>query len=163
LIGFRAAVLTVSDGVAAGTRVDTAGPAVAAILERAGYIVVRRDVCSDDQQLLKQRIAALCDEAQLVLTAGGTGVAERDVTPEATLAISQRVVPGLAELMRSKGGQTTAMAYLSRAVGVTYRKSLIVNLPGSEKGATESLRAVLPLLHHVLELLSGKTEHSPTT
>jgi molybdenum cofactor synthesis domain-containing protein len=116
-------------------------------------------VTPDEQQQIVEALRQLCAEADLVATTGGTGVAARDVTPDATLALSPRVVPGLAERMRAEGAKSTLMAYLSRATAVSYQRSLVINLPGSPKGATESLRAVLPLLGHAIDLLRGKTEH----
>lgn len=154
-----AAVLTISDSVKQGTRQDTAGPALAKLLEGNGYTVIMRDSVSDEQQSIQAALLQLCDAAQLVVTTGGTGISARDVTPEATTAICDRVLDGFAELMRSEGRKQTPLAPLSRAVCGTRGRSLILNTPGNPEGATHSLRAVLDLIPHALDLLAGKTQH----
>ena len=153
----RAAVLTVSDKGAIGSRVDTAGPAVADLVEGAGGEVILRAVVPDEREVIAAQLRAWVEmgEVDIVLTTGGTGLAPRDVTPEATLDVAERLVPGLAELMRETGRASTPMASLSRAVAVTRGRCLIVNLPGSERGARESLDAILGLLPHAIELLRG--------
>jgi molybdenum cofactor synthesis domain-containing protein len=155
----RAAVLTVSDGVSAGTRVDTAGPAIVKLLREASFVISAEGVTPDDPKAIASRLRQFAQAADLIVTVGGTGVAARDVTPEATLSLSHRIVPGFSELMRAEGSKQTLLAYLSRGVAVTFGSCLILNLPGSLRGATESLRAVLPLLSHAIDLLRGKTEH----
>lgn len=153
----RAAVLTVSDKGSRGQRVDTAGPAVAAILTGVGIEVAATAVVADERNAISDRLRAWSDEARidLILTTGGTGLAPRDVTPEATLDVADRLVPGIPEVMREVGRRSTHLAALSRSVAVTRGRTLIVNLPGSEKGARESLEAVLELLPHAAELLQG--------
>jgi molybdopterin adenylyltransferase len=155
----RAAVLTVSDGVAEGVREDASGRAVADALEAAGYEVARRAVVPDDRPRIEAALRELAGAAALVVTTGGTGFGPRDVTPEATRAILDREAPGLAESMRSAGRATTPMADLSRGVAGTVGSALALNLPGSPRGAVESLAAVLPVLSHALELLAGGTPH----
>lgn len=155
-----ATVVTVSDGVTAGTREDTAGPAVAALLAAAGFAVARALVADDRPAIaaLLRRLADDEDRALVVLT-GGTGLGPRDVTPEATLDVVDRLVPGLAEAMRAAGRAVTPRADLSRGVCGVRRWTLIVDLPGSPRGATESLEAILDLLPHAVALLSGDTAH----
>jgi molybdenum cofactor synthesis domain-containing protein len=153
----RARVITVSDGVATGNREDTSGAAVAEMLIEAGFAVTAREVVADDVDEIRRALGA--DVADLVVTTGGTGLAARDVTPEATRSWIDYEVPGLAEEMRRVGREATPMALLSRAVAGVHGRTLVVNLPGSEKGARESLAAVLPVLDHALDLLGGKTEH----
>ena len=156
-MSIRVAVLTVSDKGARGERVDTAGPAVAEVVGRIGATVVETAVLPDEAASLSLQMRRWCDsgDVDLILTTGGTGLSQRDVTPEATLEVAERLVPGLAELMRARGLESTPMAALSRAVVVTRGSTLIVNLPGSERGARESLEAVLDLLPHAVELLQG--------
>jgi molybdenum cofactor synthesis domain-containing protein len=156
----RAAVVTVSDGVRSGTRRDDSGNAVAARLEEAGFEVVQRAVVPDDRGEIEQALRDLAHIAELVVTTGGTGFGPRDVTPEATRAVIDREAPGLAELMRVAGTRTTPMAALSRGVTGTLGHALVVNLPGSPRGATESVEALLPVLPHALETLAGRTEHA---
>lgn len=157
---FTAAVLTISDSSAEGRREDLSGPAVAAALEQAGFRVVTRGLAADHQPEIEVRIIELCHQAHLVVTTGGTGIAERDVTPEATRAVAERIVDGIGERMRSQGAKKTPFAVLSRGVCGVRGRSLILNLPGSPAAATESLAAVMEILPHALELLAGKTSHS---
>src|SRR5256884_6446103 len=155
-----AAVLTVSDSSASGERSDLSGPAVGEALRLAGFEVVAKEIISDDQVPIQQAIARLTEKARLVVTTGGTGIAKRDVTPEATKAVCDRLLQGVAERMRAEGAKKTPFAALSRAVCGIHGKSLILNLPGSPRGAVESLEAVIDMLPHALQLLSGNTEHS---
>ncbi len=155
----RARVITCSDAASRGERVDTSGPAVREILA-ANYDVDAVVIVPDDVDAIAEAIeAATGDGVRLVITTGGTGIAARDVTPEATLRVCEKVIPGFGELMRSVSLQKTAMAPLSRAMAAIRGTALIVNLPGSESGARENLQAILHLIPHALQLLEGKTEH----
>ena len=160
--GLAAAVVTVSDGVSEGVRDDESGRALVALLTEHGFDVARHEVVPDDRPAIERLLAELADtdRVALVATTGGTGFGPRDVTPEATKAVIDREAPGLAEEMRAAGRQTTPLASLSRAVAGSRGSTLILNLPGSPKGALESLTAVLPLIGHALELLAGHTVHS---
>ena len=153
----RAAVLTVSDKGARGERVDTAGPAVQAVLAGIGAEFVQTAVVADEREAIAAQLREWADGGgiDLIVTTGGTGLAPRDVTPEATLDIADRQAPGIAEVMRETGRRSTPLAALSRSVAVTRGRTLILNLPGSERGARESLEAVLHLLPHAVELLRG--------
>lgn len=155
---FTAAVLTVSDRSAQGLRKDESGPEVARLLEEAGYQVVWTGVVPDEQKEIQAVLCRLADEEKvaLVVTTGGTGFAPRDVTPEATLAVCERLTPGIPEAMRYASLQVTPRAMLSRAQAGIRGGTLIVNLPGSPKAARENLQAVLPALAHGLEMLSGR-------
>jgi len=159
----RVAVVTVSDSASAGTREDLSGPAVAARCEALGWTVQRREVVSDDQTRIARLLVELAasGECDLVLTTGGTGIAPRDVTPEATRAVVEKEIPGLAELMRADGLKHTRRAVLSRGIAGSRGSTLIVNLPGSPKGAVQSLDAISDLVVHVADLLHGFTEHAP--
>lgn len=154
-MGYRAAVLTVSDRSARGERADGTGPEAARLLEEAGYEVVAREVVADDQSAIEAALRRLAAAAQLVVTAGGTGFSPRDVTPEATLAVCQRLVPGIPEAMRYASMRITPRAMLSRAQAGILDRTLILNLPGSPKAARENLEAVLPALAHGLAVLTG--------
>ena len=154
-----AAVLTISDSCARGERADLSGPAVAAFLQKQNFRVIATEIVPDEQSAIESALVKLSAKVQLIVTTGGTGIAVRDVTPEATRAVCGRLVEGIAELMRSEGAKKTRFAALSRAVCGTRGQSLILNLPGSPKGAVESLEAVIALLPHALQLLSGNTEH----
>ena len=155
----RAAVLTVSDRCAAGTQQDQSGPAVVRTLVEAGLAVAHTATLPDEVGEIAHALRHLAGHADLVVTTGGTGLAPRDVTPEATRMVCDRMVEGLAEHMRAKGLEQTPMAPLSRAVCGCVGTTLIVNLPGSPAGAESSLRAILPLLPHALDLLAGNTSH----
>jgi molybdenum cofactor synthesis domain-containing protein len=158
----NAAVLTISDSVTAGTRSDRSGPVVRERLEQLGWKVSVMEVIPDEVAEISRRLATLADGGQVaaIFTTGGTGLAPRDVTPEATRAVVDREIPGFGELMRAQGRKSTPMASLSRSLAGTRGRVLIVNLPGSVKGAIESLDAIVELVPHVLELLRGQTEHA---
>lgn len=154
-----AAVLTVSDSCSRGEKIDLSGPAVAEALERRSFRVIVRSVVPDESPAIQEKLIELCRSARLVVTTGGTGVAPRDVTPEATRAVSDRLVEGITEQMRSQGGRKTRFAALSRAVCGIRGTSLILTLPGSPAGAVDALASVIDLLPHALDLLEGKTAH----
>lgn len=159
----RCAVLTISDSAHAGVRHDASGPAVAARLAQAGHRIALQAVLPDDREQIaaKLREFASTGEYDAILTTGGTGLSARDVTPEAARSVFEREIPGFGELMRAAGMKTTRRAALSRSTAGTLARTVIVNLPGSPKGAVESLDAILDLVPHVVELLHGRTEHLP--
>lgn len=149
-----AAVLTVSDRASAGVYDDKTGPAVAEMLERHGFEVVRALVVADERDRIERALFdAVAEGIALVVTAGGTGFSPRDVTPEATLAVCERLAPGIPEAMRAASAEVTERACLSRAVAGIAGRTLIVNLPGSPKAAVENLRAVIAPIGHGLDLL----------
>jgi len=149
-----ALVLTLSDTAAAGGREDLSGPEASRILTEAGFEVRAVEILPDDRPAIEARLRAACDEKiPLVVTTGGTGLSPRDVTPEATLAVIDKPVPGIAELMRVEGFKSTPRAALSRAVAGVRQSTLIINLPGSVKGVRECLSAVRPVLAHAIETL----------
>jgi molybdenum cofactor synthesis domain-containing protein len=156
---FTAAVLTISDRSAAGERPDRSGPAVVAALEQAGLRIIAANVLPDDRAQIEASLIQLSETTNLIVTTGGTGIAARDVTPEATRAVADKIIEGMAERMRSEGAKKTPLAALSRGVCAIRGSALIVNVPGSPTAAVESMTAVLPLLPHALQLLSGNTDH----
>ena len=153
----RIAIITVSDSVSRGTREDLSGVALRKRCEALGWQVAASEILADDQNSIRDRLIKICDsgDADVILTTGGTGLGPRDVTPEATTAAATRIVPGLGERMREVGGRGFSRAYLSRAIAAVRASTLIVNLPGSPKGAVESLDAVSELLPHAVEVLRG--------
>jgi len=153
----RVAVLTISDSVTKGEREDLSGPAVVAACRGLGWEVTSALRVSDDAASIREQLRELADSGRVdvVLTTGGTGIGPRDNTPEATQAVADRVVPGISEEMRRKGSERTPTAVLSRGIVVVRGKTLVVNLPGSPKGATESLEAVAALLPHAVKVLHG--------
>ncbi len=154
---YQAIVVVASTKGARGEREDLVGPALAGPLTEAGYALVPTLIVTDDRTAIAEALVELVDRRSidLVLTSGGTGLSPSDVTPEATLDVAERQIPGLAEAMRAAGRAFTPHADLSRAVAVQRRRSLIINLPGSPKGALENLLVVLPALNHALDKIKG--------
>ena len=153
----RAAILTLSDKGSRGERVDASGPALSAWLAERGVTTVAAEVIADEYQQIIAKLTAWADSdtADLILTTGGTGVSPRDVTPEATMQVVTRLIPGMGELMRLRSLEKTQMAALSRAVAGIRAQSLIINLPGSPKGAVENLEAVWQVIGHAVEKIRG--------
>ncbi|MEO8538885.1 MAG: MogA/MoaB family molybdenum cofactor biosynthesis protein [bacterium] len=158
----RIGVLTASDKAAAGEREDESGATLVRLLQEAGHEVMRKDVVADNRALIAEHLRVWADDGlcDVILTTGGTGLTERDVTPEATKDIAQREVPGIAFALVANGLQHTPYAALTRGLAVTRAKTLIVNLPGSPKAVAQGMDVLLPLLSHVAELLSGPVEHT---
>ena len=154
-----AAVLTASDGVVAGTRTDESGDVLARMLTDAGFDVVDRVAVPDEADLIERALRDLVGSARLIVTTGGTGFGPRDVTPEATARLIERRADGLIHAMYAAGLEMTPMAAISRALAGSVDDTLVVNLPGSPKGASENLEAILGVVPHVLDLLEGDTEH----
>lgn len=154
----RAAIITASDSGYRGEREDLSGPAIREILEREGYEVISMDILPDDQVMLAGKLQEIADseKAELILTTGGTGFSERDVTPEATEEVIERKVPGIPEAIRAYSMTITKRAMLSRATAGIRGKTLIINLPGSPKAVRESLEYIIDALAHGLEILSGE-------
>ncbi len=159
----RVGILTVSDRGSRGERDDTSAAAIREMLASVKATIVRYDVVPDERQQIAATLIAWCDDGGVdcVLTTGGTGLASRDVTPEATIDVIDRAAPGIAEAMRAEGMRHTPRAMLSRGVAGVRGATLIINLPGSQKGVRESLAVLLPVLEHAADLLRGETEHPP--
>ena len=164
---WTATVLTISDSCARGERTDLSGPGVAAVLRRRNFSLVGTEIVPDEQAAIEKAIVRWAAESRLVVTTGGTGIAARDLTPEATRRVCERLLEGVAERMRFEGAKKTPFAALSRGVCGVRGQSLILNLPGSPRAAVESLESVIDLVPHALQLLHGGTEHgedlSPAT
>lgn len=160
---YRAAIVTISDSVAQGSRQDVSGPAVRGILEESGWTVNSTEILPDDFNLIRERLGALAENTDIdaVFTSGGTGLGPRDRTPEATTSVMERSLPGLAELMRREGLKKTPRAALSRAVAGVKGKAVLVNLPGSPEGAEDSVKAILPILSHAVDVVRGEIGHPP--
>lgn len=158
----KAAIVTVSDSAVAGLREDRSGPALQHRVQELGWTVATTGVVADDVTGISSMLARLADsgEIDVILTSGGTGIAPRDVTPEAIRAIADREIPGFGELMRSEGRRSTKFAPLSRGGAATRGATLIVSFPGSPRGAVDSFNTVAELIPHVVDLLHGRTEHN---
>jgi molybdenum cofactor synthesis domain-containing protein len=154
-----AAVLTISDSSFLNKREDVSGPTIVKLLEAAGFKVIHASVLPDEKDGIAARLIECSEIARLIVTVGGTGVAPRDVTPEATRAVVERLIEGIPEKMRLEGAKKTPLAALSRGICGVRGQTLLLNLPGSPTAAAESLQSVLDILPHALELLSGNTAH----
>jgi molybdenum cofactor synthesis domain-containing protein len=155
----KAAVVTISDSVARGRRTDRSGPATLEVLRQHGFDVTQQRAVVDDRDEIERTLIQLSEQVQLIVTTGGTGISERDVTPEATRAVCSKLIDGIPEKIRADGLGSTEFAILSRGVCGVRGGSLILNLPGSPAGAVDSLQSVVEILPHALELLAGNTEH----
>ena len=155
----KAAVVTISDSVARGRRTDRSGPATLEVLRQHGFDVTQQRAVVDDRDEIERTLIQLSEQVQLIVTTGGTGISERDVTPEATRAVCSKLIDGIPEKMRADGLGSTEFAILSRGVCGVRGGSLILNLPGSPAGAVDSLQSVVEILPHALELIAGNTEH----
>ncbi len=155
-MSLRFGILTLSDRSAKGERADASGPALADLIRAQGWSVAKQSILPDDESAICTALTAWTDseEVDVILTTGGTGFAPRDVTPEATRKVIKREAPGLAEAMRAESLKKTPHAMLSRAVAGIRGRTLIINLPGSPKGAVENLQTVLPVLSHAVQLLT---------
>ena len=158
LKGLKAVVLTISDSCSQGKREDQSGAMLCDFLRKHGAEILKQDIIGDDKSLIIKKLKFFCDrlKASLVLSIGGTGLSPRDVTPEATMAVIEKEIRGLEELMRGEGAQLTKRAALSRAVIGIRKKTLIVNLPGSPRGALESFSAIAELIPHALAMMRGE-------
>ncbi len=154
---FKAAVLTVSDKCSRGEREDESGKLIIEMIKSIGGEVVSYDIAADEMDLIKKKLLFYCDnlKVDLVFTTGGTGFGPRDVTPEATGEIAEKLIPGIPELIRAEGLKKTKNAALSRAISAIRKSSVIINLPGSPKGVRESLSIILDLIPHALDMLKG--------
>ena len=157
-MSIKVAIVTISDSCAAGTREDLSGAALDHCVNELGWAVEKRALIPDDRTLIAKTIVNFGD-CDVILTTGGTGLAPRDVTPEAVKLVADREVPGFGELMRSEGLKSTRFAPLSRGGAVTRGSALIVMLPGSPRGALDGFNAIVGLIPHVVDLLHGRTEH----
>jgi len=158
---FKVAIITSSDSGYAGEREDKSGPVIKKIVEENGYEVIHMIVLPDEKEMLSAEMKRICDDniAELILTTGGTGFSPRDCMPEATLAIGERIVPGIPEAMRAYSMKFTKRAMLSRATSTIRNKTLIINLPGSPKAVTECLEYIITELKHGLEILTGQASN----
>lgn len=154
---YRVVILTISDKGSAGMRKDLSGPVIEEMIKEAGFTVTAMQILPDERQLLSKTMQEICDkkEADLILTTGGTGFSPRDWTPEATLDIAHRQVPGFSEAMRAASLAITPKAMLSRGISVIREQTLIINLPGSPKAVKENLQVILPALEHGLDILTA--------
>lgn len=159
----RSKILVLSDAASRGERTDTSGPALRELLEAHGVRVAACEILPDDFEAIRAKLDEWrhADDCDLIVTTGGTGLAPRDVTPEATRAVIEKEVPGLAEMMRATGLTKTRRAALSRGIAGIASGKLIVNLPGSPAGARESLKSILDLLPHAIDICQGRTRHGP--
>jgi molybdopterin adenylyltransferase len=159
-MSLRFGILTLSDRSAKGERADASGPALRDLIHAQDWLVTKQEILPDDESAIRAALVEWADsgEVDIILTTGGTGFSLRDVTPEATRAVIQREAPGLAETMRAESLKKTPHAMLSRAIAGIRRRALIINLPGSPRGAVENLQTILPVLPHAVQLLTDDPE-----
>lgn len=158
----RVGILTISDAGSKGQRIDTSGQAIRQVVEAQGWKVIRADIVPDEHDHIIDRMRWWSEEVDLILSTGGTGLGQRDITPEATRTVIEREIPGIPEAMRFVTSKNTQLAWLSRAVAGIRGKCLIINLPGSPKAVRECLDVIVPLIPHALETLRGPTNEHPT-
>ncbi|RJQ56506.1 MAG: MogA/MoaB family molybdenum cofactor biosynthesis protein [Nitrospiraceae bacterium] len=151
----KVAILTLSDKGSKGERKDTSGPTIERMVKKIGAAVVSYDIIPDEKALIRKKLLSLCNKADLILTTGGTGMSPRDVTPDATLEVIEKEIPGIAEVMRYNGLKKTPFSMLSRAVAGIRGKTLIINLPGSPAAVRENLAVILECLPHAIEKIQG--------